>query len=72
VTDQRMQRDADRLRAALADGPRSVGELGELAKGFVGHVGLWVDLVRAPPSGTGSGGALTSSPSPRTGSAPVT
>ena len=52
VTDSEMQRDADRLRAALADGPRSVRELGDLAKGFVGHVGLWVDLVRAPPSGT--------------------
>ena len=52
VTDRDMQRDADRLRAALADGPRSVAELGDLATGFVGHVGLWVDLVRAPPSGT--------------------
>jgi winged helix DNA-binding protein len=52
VTDRQMQRDADRLRAALADGPRSVRELGEPATGFVGHVGLWVDLVRAPPSGT--------------------
>jgi Winged helix DNA-binding domain len=52
VTDREMQRDADRLRAALADGPRSVRELGDLATGFVGHVGLWVDLVRAPPSGT--------------------
>lgn len=52
VTDREMQRDADRLRAALVDGPQSVRELGDLAKGFVGHVGLWVDLVRAPPSGT--------------------
>jgi hypothetical protein len=52
VTDREMRRDADRLRAALVDGPRSVRDLGDLAKGFVGHVGLWVDLVRAPPSGT--------------------
>jgi hypothetical protein len=52
VTGSEMQRDADRLRAALGGGPRSVRELGDLAKGFVGHVGLWVDLVRAPPSGT--------------------
>jgi hypothetical protein len=52
VTDREMQQDAGRLRAALVDGPRSVRELGDLAKGFVGHVGLWVDLVRAPPSGT--------------------
>ena len=43
---------ADRLRAALADGPRSVKELGGLADGFIGNAGLWVDLVRVPPSGT--------------------
>jgi hypothetical protein len=40
------------LRAALADGPRTVKELGSVAGGFVGHLGLWVDLVRVPPSGT--------------------
>jgi len=44
--------DADRLRAALADGPRWVKELGGLGTGFVGNLGLWVDLVRVPPSGT--------------------
>jgi hypothetical protein len=43
---------ADRLSAALADGPRTVKELGELGAGFVGNLGLWVDLVRVPPSGT--------------------
>ena len=43
---------ADRLRLALADGPRDVKELGDLAKGFVGTLGLWVDLVRVPPAGT--------------------
>jgi winged helix DNA-binding protein len=43
---------ADRLKAALADGPREVKELGDLAKGFVGTLGLWVDLVRIPPAGT--------------------
>ena len=43
---------ADRLRDALADGPRTVKELGELGAGFVGNLGLWVDLVRVPPSGT--------------------
>ncbi len=43
---------ADRMRAALADGPRTVKELGELGTGFVGTLGLWVDLVRVPPSGT--------------------
>jgi len=43
---------ASRLRASLADGPRDVKELGDLAKGFVGTHGLWVDLVRVPPAGT--------------------
>jgi hypothetical protein len=43
---------AEAMRAALADGPRSVKELGELGAGFVGNLGLWVDLVRVPPSGT--------------------
>jgi hypothetical protein len=43
---------AGRTRVALADGPRTVRELGELASGFVGTLGLWVDLVRVPPSGT--------------------
>jgi DNA glycosylase AlkZ-like len=43
---------AGRLRAALADGPRTVKELDGLAGGFLGHVGSWLDLVRVPPSGT--------------------
>jgi hypothetical protein len=43
---------AERLRTALVDGPRTVKELGELGTGFVGNLGLWVDLVRVPPSGT--------------------
>lgn len=43
---------AERIRAALSDGPRTVKELGDLATGFVGSLGLWVDLVRVPPSGT--------------------
>ena len=43
---------ADRMRRALADGPRTVKELGELGAGFVGNLSLWVDLVRVPPSGT--------------------
>ena len=44
--------EADRLRAELADGPKTVKELGEMGAGFVGNLGLWVDLVRVPPSGT--------------------
>ncbi len=47
-----MEARANELRAALKDGPRSVSELGDLASGFIGHLGLWVDLVRVPPSGT--------------------
>jgi hypothetical protein len=43
---------ANRMREALAAGPRTVKELGELGAGFVGSLGLWVDLVRVPPSGT--------------------
>jgi winged helix DNA-binding protein len=50
--EEEMQAAADRIRAALADGPRSVKELGDLATGFVGTLGLWVDLVRVPPAGT--------------------
>ncbi len=46
------ERHADALRRALSGGPRSVAELGGLASGFIGNVGLWVDLVRVPPSGT--------------------
>ena len=43
---------ARQMRDALADGPRTVKELGDLGAGFVGNLGLWVDLVRVPPSGT--------------------
>jgi hypothetical protein len=47
-----MVKAAEQIRGALADGPRSVKELGEIGAGFVGSLGLWVDLVRVPPSGT--------------------
>jgi Winged helix DNA-binding domain len=51
--DEAAMRDgAEALRSALADGPRTVKELGSLATGFPGDLGLWVDLVRVPPSGT--------------------
>jgi hypothetical protein len=46
------ERHAEELRRALARGPRSVAELDGLANGFLGRVGLWVDLVRVPPCGT--------------------
>ena len=47
-----MQSAADRMRAALAGRPSDRQELGDLATGFVGNSGLWVDLVRVPPAGT--------------------
>jgi hypothetical protein len=47
-----MVETAGRLREALADGPRWVKEIGGLGAGFVGNLGLWIDLVRVPPSGT--------------------
>ncbi len=47
-----MIESADAMRAALAGGPRTVKELGAMGAGFVGSLGLWVDLVRVPPSGT--------------------
>lgn len=50
--EQAMIQAASRLRAALAPGPRTVKELGDIGSGFVGNLGLWVDLVRVPPSGT--------------------
>jgi winged helix DNA-binding protein len=50
--DRKLATNAERLREALLDGPKTVKELGDLAKGFVGTLGLWVDLVRVPPSGT--------------------
>ena len=43
---------AERLRGELADGPRTIKELGTDWGGFIGNLGLWVDLVRVPPSGT--------------------
>jgi hypothetical protein len=51
-TEADMLAGANKMRESLADGPRSVKELGDLAAGFVGQHGLWVDLVRVPPSGT--------------------
>jgi Winged helix DNA-binding domain len=50
--ERKLNSTADELRAALADGPRTVKELGDIAKGFIGTLGYWVDLVRVPPSGT--------------------
>lgn len=50
--ERQLRASSAQVREALADGPRTVKELGELGKGFVGNLGLFVDLVRVPPSGT--------------------
>ncbi|MFN8622455.1 MAG: winged helix DNA-binding domain-containing protein [Chloroflexota bacterium] len=52
VTEAEVAEKAGWLREALADGPHDVKELGPKAAGFIGNQGLWVDLVRVPPSGT--------------------
>jgi hypothetical protein len=52
ATEAAMAERAGELARALADGPRTVKELGRLASGFVGSFGVWLDLVRVPPSGT--------------------
>ena len=50
--ERKVRATADKLREALSDGPKTVKELGHIAKGFIGSLGYWVDLVRVPPSGT--------------------
>jgi hypothetical protein len=43
---------ARRVRDQLREGPKTVQELGEDARGFLGTLSFHVDLVRVPPSGT--------------------
>ena len=50
--ERKLRATGDQLREALRDGPKTVRELGDIAKGFIGSLGYWVDLVRVPPSGT--------------------
>ena len=52
VTEEEMAARAQVMQAALADGPRDIRSLGPDGAGFIGNQGLWVDLVRVPPSGT--------------------
>jgi Winged helix DNA-binding domain len=47
-----LERTADEVRAALAEGPRRYKELDELTGGRWHDVGPWLELVRVPPSGT--------------------
>jgi len=52
-TDAEMAAAAEALRGALADGPLRRAEVEELlGKPAARAVGMWIDLVRAPPSGT--------------------
>ena len=51
-SDERMvRRAAERLRRFLADGPRRQQEIADAGL-WVPGVGIWLDLVRVPPSGT--------------------
>jgi len=53
ITEQAMAAGAEALRAALANGPLKRREIDALVgKEIAPGVGLWVDLVRVPPSGT--------------------
>ena len=55
LTETAVMGAAAQLGAALAAGPKTTAELaaaGEPVDGFLGFAGLWVDLVRVPPSGT--------------------
>jgi DNA glycosylase AlkZ-like len=51
--DLTLRRAADRLRAFLADGPRRRAEIAGLGPNvWRPGIGIWLDLVRVPPSGT--------------------
>ena len=44
---------AERLRERFGDAPRTWGEIERIVgKGMANEIGLWLDLVRVPPSGT--------------------
>ena len=50
--ERELERQAEELRALMADGPRRHEELVEVVGRSWGMVGPWLDLVRVPPSGT--------------------
>ena len=53
VDPKAMEAAAERLRARLRDGPVRRAELEAIVgKGMVIGIGMWVDMVRVPPSGT--------------------
>lgn len=47
-----MLASAAELTGLLAGRPREAKDLGAFGSGFLGRLGIWVDLVRVPPSGT--------------------
>jgi hypothetical protein len=50
--ERQLERTADELRAAMAEGPRRYHELDEMTERRWHDVGPWLELVRVPPSGT--------------------
>ena len=50
--ERELERQAEELRALMADGPRRHDELVAIVGRSWGMVGPWLDLVRVPPSGT--------------------
>ena len=50
--ERELERQADELRALMADGPRRHEELVAVVGRSWGIVGPWLELVRVPPSGT--------------------
>jgi len=50
--ERELERQAEKLRALMAGGPRRQEELVEVVGPSWGMVGPWLDLVRVPPSGT--------------------
>lgn len=50
--ERELERQAEKLRALMAGGPRRQEELVEVVGRSWGMVGPWLDLVRVPPSGT--------------------
>jgi hypothetical protein len=47
-----LEKTAEKVRALLADGPRKHEELAKITGRGWGGAGLWLELVRVPPSGT--------------------
>jgi hypothetical protein len=47
-----LEKAAEKIRALLADGPRKHEELAKITGRGWGGAGLWLELVRVPPSGT--------------------